>query len=86
MNQPNNQNRPLNQNQKPQNAPQNQGQSAPQNAQQSAENAGEKKEVGTPKLTTSEKYIRVGKLYEKLEKLDAQKAEIMEEIKQLRGR
>ncbi|WP_120946416.1 hypothetical protein, partial [Helicobacter labacensis] len=40
----------------------------------------------TPKLSTSQKYIQVGKLYEKLERLDEERAKILAEIKELRSR
>ncbi|WP_104753264.1 hypothetical protein [Helicobacter salomonis] len=50
-----------------------------------AQNPAQKKEVVQPKLTISEKYIRIGKLYEKLEKLDEERAKILAEIKEVKS-
>ncbi|WP_104640569.1 hypothetical protein [Helicobacter bizzozeronii] len=54
----------------------------PQNADKKE---GKKNQVVTPKLSVSEKYIRIGKLYEKLEKLDEERAKILAEIKELKS-
>ncbi|WP_053827323.1 hypothetical protein, partial [Helicobacter heilmannii] len=70
----------------PQNPNQNAAHNAPKPAPQSGDKNAPQKQESAPKLTTSEKYIKVGKLYEKLEKLEAEKVAIMEEIKQIKGR
>ncbi|WP_120955965.1 hypothetical protein [Helicobacter mehlei] len=68
-----------------QNDPKNPAKNSQSSTQKDYQNPAQKKEIIQPKLTISEKYIRIGKLYEKLEKLDEERAKILAEIKELKS-